>query len=111
MKSPVTASRRYIEHLVAAWEAAFPEAPVRDQHVVLTVPASVDEIARELTVAAAKQAGLSLSAWLVMAANKWLEIERANNEINREFFYDRYPNTENHRRRCPDRKKNRTTNR
>jgi len=33
--------------------------------------------------AAAEQAGLSLSAWLVMAANKWLEIERANNEINR----------------------------
>ena len=32
--------------------------------------------------AAAKQAGLSLSAWLVMAANKWLEIERVNNDLN-----------------------------
>jgi len=32
--------------------------------------------------AAAEQAGLSLSAWLVMAANKWLEIERANFAFN-----------------------------
>ncbi len=37
--SPVTAARRYLEHLVAAWESAQPEAPVAQQHVVLTVPA------------------------------------------------------------------------
>ena len=47
--SPVTASRRYLEHLVAAWHEAFPEAPIADQVVVLTVPASFDVAARELT--------------------------------------------------------------
>ena len=30
--SPVTASQRYLEHLVAAWEAAHPDAPVAEQH-------------------------------------------------------------------------------
>src|SRR6476659_8311525 len=35
--SPVTASRRYLEHLIAAWENAFPQAPIADQGVVLTV--------------------------------------------------------------------------
>src|SRR5215210_3523503 len=38
--SPVEASRRYLEHLVDAWQAAYPEAPIGEQHVVLTVPAS-----------------------------------------------------------------------
>jgi len=51
--SPVTASRRYIEHIVAAWESAHPEAPVAEQAVVLTVPASFDAAARELTREAA----------------------------------------------------------
>ena len=45
--SPVTASQRYLEHLVAAWEAAHPDAPMAEQHVVLTVPASFDASARE----------------------------------------------------------------
>ena len=40
--SPVAASQRYLEHMVAAWEAAHPDAPVAEQHVVLTVPASFD---------------------------------------------------------------------
>ena len=56
--SPVTATRRYLEHLVAAWEAANPEAPLAEQHVVLTVPASFDASARELTREAASAAGL-----------------------------------------------------
>ena len=51
--SPVTASRRYLEHLVAAWHEAFPDAPIADQVVVLTVPASFDVAARELTREAA----------------------------------------------------------
>lgn len=37
--SPVEASRRYLRHLADAWEAAFPEAPFKEQQVVLTVPA------------------------------------------------------------------------
>ena len=56
--SPVAASRRYLEHLVAAWEAAFPSAPAAEQMVVLTVPASFDASARELTREAALAAGL-----------------------------------------------------
>ncbi len=44
--SPVTASQRYLEHLVGAWNAAMPDAPLSKQHVVLTVPASFDAAAR-----------------------------------------------------------------
>ena len=32
--SPITASQRYLEHLVAAWEAAFPDAPAGQQRDV-----------------------------------------------------------------------------
>jgi molecular chaperone DnaK (HSP70) len=56
--SPVTASQRYLEHLVGAWNAAFPDAPLAEQVVVLTVPASFDASARELTHEAALSAGL-----------------------------------------------------
>ncbi len=56
--SPVAASARILAHLAAAWDHAHPEHPIAGQSVVLTVPASFDEVARELTVEAAKQAGL-----------------------------------------------------
>ncbi|MBI5548051.1 MAG: hsp70 family protein [Deltaproteobacteria bacterium] len=56
--SPVKASALYLEHLAAAWNHRFPDAPLAEQEVVLTVPASFDEVARELTVRAAKEAGL-----------------------------------------------------
>lgn len=55
--SPVDVSAAYLEHMRKAWDAAHPEAPLAEQDIVLTVPASFDEEARELTVAAAKQAG------------------------------------------------------
>ena len=41
-----------------AWDSAFPGEPLAQQDVVLTLPASFDEIARELTVQAAARAGL-----------------------------------------------------
>jgi len=81
--SPVTASRRYLEHLVAAWEHAHPDAPVHEQRVVLTVPASFDASARELTREAALAAGLpnhlilleepqaAVYAWLVARGDRW----------------------------------------
>jgi len=81
--SPVTASRRYLEHLVAAWDAAFPEDPAREQMVVLTVPASFDASARELTRQAALAAGLpeelvlleepqaAVYAWLAESGDRW----------------------------------------
>src|SRR5580765_1167006 len=55
--SPVEASRRYLEHLREAWDAKMPDAPFTEQQVLLTVPASFDAVARELTLDAAKQAG------------------------------------------------------
>ena len=56
--SPVRASARYLQHLREVWLNAHPDAPMEQQVVVLTVPASFDEVARELTVQAAEQAGL-----------------------------------------------------
>ena len=63
MVSPVEASARYLTHLRDAWNhfrAAANDAGTRfeNQEIVLTVPASFDEEARELTVEAARQAGL-----------------------------------------------------
>ncbi len=58
--SPVDASAKILGHLRAAFDAAFPGAPLAEQEVVLTVPASFDEDARELTVEAARRAGLSV---------------------------------------------------
>jgi len=81
--SPVTASQRYLEHLVAAWEAAHPDAPLAEQQVVLTVPASFDASARELTREAALAAGLppdlvlleepqaAVYAWLATTGERW----------------------------------------
>jgi molecular chaperone DnaK (HSP70) len=57
--SPGEVSSRYLAHLRMAWNDAHPEELLEDQDVVLTVPASFDEVARELTVAAARQAGLA----------------------------------------------------
>ncbi len=59
--SPVEASYRYLDHLAEAWNAAHAAAGVgslSEQHVVLTVPASFDAAARELTVEAAYCAGM-----------------------------------------------------
>jgi molecular chaperone DnaK (HSP70) len=55
--SPVEASRRYLEHLRAAWDSKMPDAPFTEQQVFVTVPASFDAVARELTLKAAEQAG------------------------------------------------------
>ena len=56
--SPVEASARYLAHLRGAWDQRHPAHPLANQDVVLTVPASFDEVARELTVDAASRAGL-----------------------------------------------------
>ena len=57
--SPVEASSRYLAHIRDAWNAARPAQPLPEQSIVLTVPASFDEEARELTVMAAREAGLT----------------------------------------------------
>ncbi len=56
--SPVEVSARYLLHIREAWAQSFPQAPLEEQDVILTVPASFDEVARELTVEAAERAGL-----------------------------------------------------
>ena len=81
--SPVEASQRYLEHLGGAWNAALPDAPLAEQRVVLTVPASFDARARELTREAALNAGLpegmvlleepqaAVYAWLADVGDRW----------------------------------------
>lgn len=59
--SPVEASAKYLMHLRDAWNATMakgnPALELEEQEVILTVPASFDEVARTLTVEAARQAG------------------------------------------------------
>ena len=55
--SPVAASERYLDHLRRAWDSKVPDAPFAEQKVFVTVPASFDPVARELTLDAAKNAG------------------------------------------------------
>jgi len=81
--SPVKATQWFLEHLVRAWEHQFPEAPFAEQQVALTVPASFDPVARELTREAAQRAGLpaefvlleepqaALYAWLSSMGDQW----------------------------------------
>src|SRR5207247_495698 len=79
--SPVEASARTLTHLREAWDASFP-APLAEQDVVLTVPASFDEVARELTLAAGRTARLpdvvrleepqaAVYAWLAAHQGDW----------------------------------------
>ncbi len=80
--SPLEATARYLLHLRRAFEAAHPEAPLGQQRVILTVPASFDPGARELTVEAARAAGLpnvvlleepqaAVYAWLEKRGESW----------------------------------------
>ena len=85
MISPVEASARYLMHLRDAWNGAIgtdADARFERQEIVLTVPASFDEEARELTVQAARKAKLdkltlleeplaAFYAWI--AANRYMQ--------------------------------------
>ena len=60
--SPVETSTRYLRHMIEAWNHGLGKETgqrLEDQFVVLTVPASFDDVARTLTVEAAKKAGLN----------------------------------------------------
>lgn len=81
--SPIEASARYLSHLAAAWDAENPDAPFTEQQVVLTVPASFDAGARELTHEAALLAGLpedfvlleepqaAVYCWVATMGDRW----------------------------------------
>jgi len=56
--SPLEASAGYLRHVRRAWDHRFPDHRLAAQDLVLTVPASFDEVARRLTVEAARIAGL-----------------------------------------------------
>ncbi len=54
--SPLEVSKRYLEHLRDAWNTRFPEAPFVQQDITVTIPASFDPAARDLTAEAANAA-------------------------------------------------------
>ena len=74
--SALDCTRRFLMHLVAAWHAAHPNALLAEQQVVLTVPASFDPAARELTREAAIDAGFPADFVLLeepqAAVYRWL---------------------------------------
>jgi molecular chaperone DnaK (HSP70) len=55
--SPVQASSNLLLHIRKAWNHAHSETVLENLEVIITVPASFDEVARALTVTAARQAG------------------------------------------------------
>lgn len=85
--SPVEASARVLAHLREAWDHEM-DAPLAEQDLVLTVPASFDAVARQLTLAAAERAGLgrvrlleepqaAFYAWLARHEGDWQARVRA----------------------------------
>ncbi|PPD20336.1 MAG: nucleotide-binding protein [Methylomonas sp.] len=74
--SPFAASTAYLQHLRDAWNHQFPEHPLAQQDVTITVPASFDPAARELTVEAARVVGLHQAVLLEEpqgALYSWIE--------------------------------------
>jgi molecular chaperone DnaK (HSP70) len=82
--SPVEASQRYLSHMRDAWNEIRPAQPFDSHQILVTVPASFDEVARELTLKAAEQAAYSsvilleepqaaFYAWIERNAN-WREL-------------------------------------
>lgn len=57
--SPLRASIHYLTYLRQAWDYQHPEAPLAEQALTITIPASFDPAARDLTIEAAHAAGLS----------------------------------------------------
>lgn len=94
--SPVEASSRYLRHIAEAWNATVakdkPEDEFEQQQIVITVPASFDEVARALTVESAKKAGFASVSmleepqaafynWIDQNEKKWSEILEAGSRI------------------------------
>ena len=94
--SPVDASADYLRHVRDAWNDRFatddPLHRLEQQEVILTVPASFDEAARELTLAAARRAGLerpvlleepqaAFYCWIVSHQEGWQKEVRAGELI------------------------------
>jgi molecular chaperone DnaK (HSP70) len=85
--SPIAAQAAILGHIKDAWDASHGDAPLSEQEVLVTVPASFDEAARELTLQAAAKAGYppvvlleepqaAFYAWLDAARGKLAPGER-----------------------------------
>jgi molecular chaperone DnaK (HSP70) len=84
--SPVEASTAYLKYLGDCWTKV-QSSPLSEQDVVLTVPASFDEEARELTVQAAREAGIEKLALIEEPASAfyaWISshLSRSNRELH-----------------------------
>ena len=90
--SPFTASIRYLEHLRQAWNHMHPEAPLEQQELTITIPASFDPAARELTAEAAQAAGFphatlleepqsALYSWIQTSGSAWRKQVRVGDVI------------------------------
>ncbi len=94
--SPVQAASAILEYIRSAWDyemaAADPSLTMEKQVLYLTVPASFDAVARELTVQAAEQAGLSgitlleepqaaFYSWIDKSDDTWRESVRTGDRI------------------------------
>ena len=89
--SPVEVSARYLAAFREAWDAGVGKArqlPLADQDIVLTVPASFDEEARELTVMAATEAGLPKLTLLEEAAAAFYSWIANNLAQSRKLLFD-----------------------
>jgi len=75
--SPVEASARLLAALREAWDARYPAAPFVEQEIAITVPASFDPAAQQLTLEAAREAGFPEGTLLLeepqAAFYAWLE--------------------------------------
>ncbi|HHG3186856.1 TPA: Hsp70 family protein [Vibrio parahaemolyticus] len=80
--SPLRATELYLEHLKDAWNHANPNHNLADQDVTITVPASFDPAARDLTAEAARNVGFvhltlleepqaALYNWIDNSNDKW----------------------------------------
>ena len=91
--SPIAATTAFLNHLVDAWHLEFPDAPFGEQKIVLTVPASFDLVARELTKQAALAAGFpedfvfleepqaALYNWILAQGEDWRKSLRENDVL------------------------------
>lgn len=75
--SPVEALSSLLQKLASAWNEVYPHAPLPDQDLAITVPASFDPAAQQLTIEAARVAGFPDSTILLeepqAAFYAWLE--------------------------------------
>ena len=100
LKSPVEITSYYLEHIRRAWDCKFSklrdlhgnQCVLADQQIVITIPASFDETARELTVESAKKAGYKNIAlveeplaafycWLDYNSKNWAEIIQPSENV------------------------------